>query len=222
MDYIGATRLSLHDRLKSRYLLMRYSIEFLFLLFRTSRTWPSNYARISTRSRKYHSQLITTEIKRVRQTRLAYDYFICVRVHICFRMLRKDRMKLYQHSAHCPAAMQIFLDANPQYWRFVPMSLEEAQQPEQHSIPHVSLWNQPDSNFRSKEDCFRCVEAVPKVPSGYTFSNRQILLQTQYFHKKQDQTLPGHEIDLYNATVVAVCKSFALCSRTFHSDCILF
>lgn len=115
-------------------------------------------------------------------------------------------MKLYQHSTHCSVAMQIFLDANPQYWRFVPMSIEEAQRSEQQSIPHTYLSDQSDVNLRSKDDCFMYVEAVPKPPLGYTFSNRQILLQTQYFHKKRDQTLPNPQIDLYDATIVAVCK----------------
>ncbi|CAF5146084.1 unnamed protein product, partial [Rotaria sp. Silwood1] len=49
-------------------------------------------------------------------------------------VLAKDRMKLYQHSTQCPVAMQIFLDANPQYWRFVPMPLEEAERPEQKTL----------------------------------------------------------------------------------------
>ncbi|CAF5220007.1 unnamed protein product, partial [Rotaria magnacalcarata] len=35
----------------------------------------------------------------------------------------KDHMKLYQHSVRCTVAMQIFLDANQQYWRFVPMTI---------------------------------------------------------------------------------------------------
>jgi hypothetical protein len=30
-------------------------------------------------------------------------------------------MALYQHSAHCPSAMQWFLDENPQYWPFIPI-----------------------------------------------------------------------------------------------------
>ncbi|CAF4892193.1 unnamed protein product, partial [Rotaria sp. Silwood2] len=46
----------------------------------------------------------------------------------------------------------------------------------------------------------------PKPPEGYTFSNRQIILQTQYFHQTRDGTLPNQNIDLYNATIVAVCK----------------
>ena len=121
-------------------------------------------------------------------------------------MLRKDRMKLYQHSAHCSAAMQIFLDANPQYWRFVPMLIEDAHKPEQQSISHPDLSDQIDLNTRSKKDGLTCVGAIPKPPHGYTFSNRQLLLQAQYFHKKRDQILPNQNIDFYNATIVAVCK----------------
>ena len=102
--------------------------------------------------------------------------------------------------------MQIFLDANPQYWSFTPMTVEESQQPEQQSIRHsIEFSDQLDWNVRSKEDCGRYVEAVPK-PTGYTFSNRQILLQPQYFHRKQDTNLPNQDIDLYDATIVAVRK----------------
>jgi len=115
-------------------------------------------------------------------------------------------MKLYQHSVRCPVAMQIFLDANPQYWRFVPMTEEESEQPEQKSIQRSILSNEFDWNLRSKEICRIYLEGVPIPPSGYTFSNRQIMLQTQYFHQKRDQNLPNKDIDLYNATIVAVCK----------------
>ncbi len=38
-----------------------------------------------------------------------------------FRTLVKDDMALYQHSAHCPSAMQWFLDENPEYWPFIPV-----------------------------------------------------------------------------------------------------
>ncbi|CAF3677382.1 unnamed protein product [Rotaria sp. Silwood1] len=119
-------------------------------------------------------------------------------------VIAKDRMKLYQHSARCPVAMQIFLDANPQYWRFVPMTLEESQRPEQQSIEQPVISDEPNWTLRSKGDCRVCVEAVPKPLNGYTFSNRQIMLQTQYFHKLRDKTLPNQDIDLYNASIVAV------------------
>ncbi|CAF2184309.1 unnamed protein product [Rotaria magnacalcarata] len=99
----------------------------------------------------------------------------------------KDHMKLYQHSARCPVAMQIFLYANPHYWQFVPMLSEEL-----------------DWNLRSIEDCRIYVDAIPKPLIGYTFSNRQIALQMYYMHKKRDKVLPNYDIDLYNATIVAV------------------
>jgi hypothetical protein len=127
-------------------------------------------------------------------------------------MLRKDRMKLYQHSVQCPVAMQIFLDANRQYWRFVPMRLEESEDPKQQTIQRPLLSDELDWNLRSKKDCMVCLEAVPRPPTGYTFSNRQVLLQTQYFHTKQDRNLPNKDIDLYNATIVAICKRY-LCLK---------
>ncbi|CAF3283258.1 unnamed protein product [Rotaria sp. Silwood2] len=119
-------------------------------------------------------------------------------------ILVKDRMKLYQHSARCPVAMQIFLDANHQYWRFVPMSLEESQRPEQQMVQSLVISDEPSHHARTRRDCEICVDAVPKPSKGYIFSNRQIMLQTQYFHKLQDKTLPNLNIDLYNATIVAV------------------
>ncbi|CAF4923443.1 unnamed protein product, partial [Rotaria magnacalcarata] len=54
------------------------------------------------------------------------------------------------------------------------------------------------------EDCTIYVESVPKPSTGYIFSNRQIGLQLSYFNKKRDKDLPNQDIDLYNATIVAV------------------
>jgi hypothetical protein len=115
-------------------------------------------------------------------------------------------MRLYQHSTRCPVAMQIFLDANPQYWRFIPMTLEESQTPEQQQIQRPILSDELDLNIRARNECMACIEAVPRPPRGYIFSNRQIVLQTKYFHTKRDRDMPNQDIDLYNATSVAVCK----------------
>lgn len=117
-------------------------------------------------------------------------------------------MKLYQHSVRCPVAMQIFLDVNPQYWRFVPMTFDESEQSEQKQISRTVVFDPSDSNSRTLDACRIYIEAVPKPPSGYTFSDRQILLQTEYFHQKRDQILPNENLDLYDATIVAVCKCF--------------
>ena len=74
-------------------------------------------------------------------------------------------MKLYQHSVRCPVAMQIFLDANPRYWRFIPMTLEESERPEQQAIEHLIISDELDWNLRSKEDCRMCVDTVPRPPN---------------------------------------------------------
>ena len=121
-----------------------------------------------------------------------------------FSILTKDRMKLYQHSVRCPVAMQIFLDANPRYWRFVPMTLEESEVPEQQLFQDPDISDEISFNLRLKHDCQLHVTSIPKPPQGYTFSKRQIALQMEYFHKMQDKILPNQDIDLYNATVVAV------------------
>ena len=128
-------------------------------------------------------------------------------------ILRKDRMKLYQHSVRCPVAMQIFLDANPQYWRFVPMTAEESMSSEQCIIQRPVLSDELNWHYRSIEDTFVYIDAVPKPPAGYVFSNRQLVLQTQYFHQKRDQTLPNHDIDLYNASIIALLPD--QCSDVF-------
>ena len=126
-------------------------------------------------------------------------------------------MKLYQHSAHCSVAMQIFLDANPQYWRFVPMTFEEAAQPEQQSLADSIFSDELDWNRRSVQDSDICVEAIPKPPTGFMFSCRQRRRQLQYFHHKRDIILPNQMIDLYNATIVTVCKCGLVVDHVSHS-----
>ena len=84
------------------------------------------------------------------------------------------------------------------------MATEGAGAPLQSVIQRPVLSDQLDWNLRAIEDCRLCVEAVPKPPMGYTFSNRQVVLQTECFHTKRDKNLPNQEIDLYDATIVAV------------------
>ncbi|CAF4800816.1 unnamed protein product, partial [Rotaria socialis] len=42
----------------------------------------------------------------------------------CQHLIMK-KMRLYQHSAHCPVAIQLFLEHNPAYWCFISKSKEE-------------------------------------------------------------------------------------------------
>ena len=119
-------------------------------------------------------------------------------------IIRKDRMLLYQHSARCPVAMQIFLDTNPQYWRFVPMTIDESAKPEQQTIQQPVLSDEFNAQYRLKEEAVACLNGVPKPPTDFVFSNRQLVLQTQYFHQRRDKTLPDMNIDLYQATIIAL------------------
>lgn len=135
------------------------------------------------------------------------------------RVVSKDRMKLYQHSARCPMAIQIFLDANPQYWRFVPMTMAESTQLNQTWMDRSLLANDLNPSTRTREECVQAVNALPQPPSGLTFSNRQVFLQTQFFLEKRDHQLPNHHIDLYDATIVAVCKSYS--RFRFQSLCLV-
>ncbi|CAF3089348.1 unnamed protein product, partial [Rotaria socialis] len=61
-------------------------------------------------------------------------------------------MKLYQHSVRCTVAMQICLDASQQYWRFVPMTIEESERPEQRSVQGISFTDELTWNLRQMED----------------------------------------------------------------------
>ena len=86
------------------------------------------------------------------------------------------------------------------------MTFEEAEQPGQQTIPVFFFSEELDWHRRSRDDCQRCLDAVPKPPSGYVYSDRQVLRQMQYFHKKQDQVTPDDSVDLFDATIVALRK----------------
>ncbi|CAF1520678.1 unnamed protein product [Adineta ricciae] len=193
MDYIGATSGSLHDRLYSKPYVLHIDT-FLIVIIAAAHREHGN--------RIMHEFLLgQANIMRDLPRGKTND------------IKRKDRMQLYKHSTRCLDAMQIFLDANPQYWRFVPMAMDKAVTPEQQTITRPQLFDESDPNCRSKEDCQVCIQAVPRPPDEFTFSNRQILRQAEYFHNKRDKTLPNRDIDLYHATIVAVLPDS--CSNMF-------
>ena len=64
---------------------------------------------------------------------------------------------------------------------------------------------------RDEEECSWLVKGVPKPPSGYGFSRRQIEEQMNFFkYKKEGQINAANLIDCYKYTVVAVCKCCSL------------
>ncbi len=140
-------------------------------------------------------------------------FFKNIIYHFFSRALVKDDMLLYKHSARCPAAIQLFLDCNPQYWSFIPMLQNEAQDDNQfYQLPN-SIPMDPSSLFitsadlRSDNEAGCCMTDLPPLPSNkYTFSTRQCAQQFLYFKNKQDYRWPNFNLDLYNATILAVCK----------------
>lgn len=140
------------------------------------------------------------------------------------RTLTKDRMLLYKHAARCPWTIQIFLNFNPVYWRFVPITVNEAIEQNRHYVLPSSLilldLINPTSigskdrraipataNTRCDETVRSCMRHIPQVPSGYTFSTRQRTQQFQYFKDKLDmKTKQDEYIDLFNVAIIAVCK----------------
>jgi len=124
------------------------------------------------------------------------------------RTLSKDDMHLYRHSTECPSAIQMFLDENPRYWRFVPMSNEEADQAEQTII--ISTMDIKSTDIRKDGEIKLFIQNLPVPPSPkYRFSTRQYHLQYAFFKSQRDLGTPNCHLDLYNAKIIAVCKYFS-------------
>ncbi|CAF3153835.1 unnamed protein product [Rotaria socialis] len=114
--------------------------------------------------------------------------------------LVKNGMKLYQHSAHCPLALQWFLDENPEYWPFVPKKLSEAE--EQEEEKEIVYSTRDTQQFTYAND-------VPTSPNHYHFSLEQKLEIEQFFHEKKYLKSPNLRLDLYRANIIAVLPNNA-------------
>ena len=72
---------------------------------------------------------------------------------------------------------------------------------------------------RTTEETNRFIHNIPKPPNGYEFSQRQFDEQFQlFFDRKENQVAPSDYVDLYQYTVVAVCKltlSLTICLSMF-------
>lgn len=131
--------------------------------------------------------------------------------------------------------MQHFLNNNPEYWCLVPMSSEEARQDDKlnpttassdaahigavgfNRMPLESPTFAPAktqlfqevlrNTTRSREECVWLAKGLPKTPTGFRFSRRQIDEQLDFFKFKKDTSvLSRHLIDCYKYTIIAVCK----------------
>lgn len=146
-----------------------------------------------------------------------------------FRDLMKDAMSLYRHSARCPIAMQWFLNCNPQFWSFVPMTIEEAQMDNANYVIDPSIPIDPISTEivhdqrRSDFEAGLFLTDLPSLPStNYTFSNRQCAEQFLLFKNKQNRLSANSHLDLYNATIIAVCKFIKISSMDQCSSIVSF
>ena len=122
-------------------------------------------------------------------------------------------MLLYRHSARCPKAVQWFLDCNPVFWPFVPLHREEADEDNAHYQLPASVPMDPTSPLitapqtRSDLEAGTYMSNLPPLPDHrYTFSTRQCVEQFQLLKDERNRFEPNLHLDLYNATIVAVCQ----------------
>ncbi|CAF2121828.1 unnamed protein product [Rotaria magnacalcarata] len=93
----------------------------------------------------------------------------------------------------------MFLDSNPHYWRFFPMSIIEVDQNNNnYEMRNISTTMVDVQNY---------LRNIPKPPFGYKFSKRQIEKQAEFFIMKLINQTINDRIDLFNTTIVAVLPS---------------
>ena len=105
-------------------------------------------------------------------------------------------MRLYQHSAKCPVALRTFLDCNPNYWCFIPLRWQEAEEENLNALQQSS-------------DRTSCVDNVPTPPARAKFSYRQRKAQRVFFQNVlplQARYRPYSRTDLHKFSIVAVRK----------------
>lgn len=122
-------------------------------------------------------------------------------------------MLLYRHSARCSIAMQWFLDLNRKFWSFVPMLRSDAEKDNlkfnntQSSSQIMASFMLDQQHQHLDRDIHHSILNLPPLPNeSYTFSNRQYIEQAELFRHGRDSFNYNIDLDLYNATIVAVCK----------------
>ncbi|CAF4365415.1 unnamed protein product, partial [Rotaria sordida] len=122
--------------------------------------------------------------------------------------LHKENMLLYQHSMQCSAAIQMFLNRNEDYWRFVPLPNDQANQDnaryQNMRATTATTTTTTRTNIRPNQTIEKYLQNIRKPPQGYKFSKRQIEQQIEFFEKNMIKN-PFHEqIDIYHAAIIAV------------------
>ena len=60
--------------------------------------------------------------------------------------------------------------------------------------------------IRSDQSIRQCLNDVPLPPRDYEFSAQQRDIQARFFRDKKDRQLPDLRLDLYDASIIAICK----------------
>lgn len=124
---------------------------------------------------------------------------------------KNDRSWFYQHLARCPKAIQIFLDANPDYWCLVPMLEQEVQMdPDQHaSIPSRRRLLLRSMQPRIEAEAKYYMEGVSDPPESFVFTEQQRSEQLHFFSQEKERLQSPeirNHVHLFRATIVAVCS----------------
>lgn len=133
---------------------------------------------------------------------------------------KADRLYLYRHLTECSAALQLLLNCSPQYWSFIPMDQDEADQLDRQISP-IDFDPLPEWSCRerSDEEVDWCLANVPSPIDGTRFSRLQQHQQRLFFKHGYDLLiLPHRHLDLFNLSIVFLC-SFN--DRSMNFSCIV-
>ena len=133
----------------------------------------------------------------------------------------KEKMLLYQHLMQCSTVIQLFLDKNPSYWPFLPMTIAEANQDN-------TIYQQMRARKTTPANMFQFCQGVstrnflnniPRPPAGYKFSNRQVEKQIKFFQMNKIDELFDDQVNIYHAGTIAVVlpSTFDLFHHIVHS-----
>ncbi|CAF3837935.1 unnamed protein product [Rotaria sp. Silwood1] len=123
-----------------------------------------------------------------------------------------NQMRLYQHSARCPAALRSFLDCNPNYWCFIPQPWNAALEENVSYFPNASTTDpnlaavMATTSIDNRRVAFY-LDNVPLPPAAYAFSYPQIQKQRSFFEQFVAYSIhqrPYIELDLYKMAIIAV------------------
>lgn len=126
-------------------------------------------------------------------------------------------MRLYQHTARCPVALEAFIDCNPMYRCFVPMDWHDAlidnteYLGREHNVRLRLRYddahhNDPDDP-ENGADVIEYLQRVPLPLTAYAFSYQQRREQRTFFRHFLALDSPRsiyRALDLYQYKVIAV------------------